>query len=230
MHFPGNIAKKIFSRLISLGAVVIVIGVSLIGFQDVAKAGMNLKQPVLAGLVCIGIGMLFVTIAVMALILQRTWGFKGVKICSKTAQKKVSLNQGNPELAGMDVDVDEEEAEDEGFQKSTRFQIGDTLDIQLKIKSLKPMEILKAICPLIVEHRSKKDLGRLKAVYKNAVEDINNSGRRVRKNQTVTYRFEQQLPEEPEVSSYTVMWKLRLEIKAKGTADFLQDIPLKITA
>ena len=92
------------------------------------------------------------------------------------------------------------------------------------------MEILKANCTLLVEQRSKTDRDRLKAVYRNAVEDVNNSGRTVKQNQTVTYRFEQQLPGEQEISSYTVMWTLRLSIKAKGAADFLQDIPLKVTA
>jgi hypothetical protein len=230
MHFPGNVVKKMFPRLVGLGAVVILIGGALIGFQDAVKAGMKLEQPVLAGLICIGIGVLFITIAVMALILQGTWESKGIEIRSKTAQKEVSLNQSSPELAEIDMDVDDEEAEDEGFKKSTRLQRGDMLDIQLKLKSLKSMEILKASCTLLVEQRSKTDRDRLKAVYKKAVEDVNNRGRPVRQTQTVTYRFEQQLPGEQEVSSYTVMWTLRLEIKAKGAVDFLQDIPLKVTA
>ena len=228
MHFPGNVVKKMFPRLMGLGTIVILIGGALIGFHGYAKAGLKLGQPVLAGLICIGIGVLFISIAVMARILQGTWEPKGIEILSKTARKNVRLNPSSPELAGMDVDVDKEETEDEGFQKTTRFQRGDTLDIQLKLKSLRPMEILKASCTLLVEHRRKTDRDRLKAVYKKAVEDINNRGRAVRHNQTVTYRFKQRLPADQEVSSDTVIWTLRLEIKAKGVADFLQDIPLKI--
>jgi hypothetical protein len=185
MHFPGNVVKKMFPRLVGLGAVVILIGGALIGFQDAVKAGMKLEQPVLAGLICIGIGVLFITIAVMALILQGTWESKGIEIRSKTAQKEVSLNQSSPELAEIDMDVDDEEAEDEGFKKSTRLQRGDMLDIQLKLKSLKSMEILKASCTLLVEQRSKTDRDRLKAVYKKAVEDVNNRGRPVRQNQDI---------------------------------------------
>ena len=229
MHFPANVAKKMFPRLVGLGAVVLLIGGALIGFQDAAKAGMKLEQPVLAGLICIGIGVLFITIAVMALILQGTWELKGIKILSKTTPKEAILNKSSPELAAIDMEVDGEKAEAGRSQKSTRFQRGDTLDIQLKLKSLKPMEILKASCTLLVEKRHKTDRDRTKAVYKNAVEDLNNSGRTVRQNQTVTYRFEQQLPGAQEISSYAVMWTLRLEIKAKGAADFLQDVPLKIT-
>jgi len=229
MYFPRNVVKKMFSRLVILGAVMIMIGGALIGFQEVVKAGINLEQPVLVGLVCIAIGVLFITITVMALILQGTWEFKEVKIRSKTTQKEVCLNQSSPELAGMDMDVDEEETEDEEFQRPTWFQRGDTLEIQLKLRSLKPMEILKANCTLFVKQRSKVDLDRLKAIYKKVAEDVTNRNRTVRQNQTVTYQFEQRLPGEQEVSSYTVIWTLRLEIKAKGAADFLQDISLNIS-
>ena len=90
------------------------------------------------------------------------------------------------------------------------------------------MEIFKASCTLLVERRRKTDRDRLKVVYKKVVEDINNRGRAVRSNQTVTYRFKQQLPDKAEVSSYTVIWTLRLKIKAKGVADFLQDVPFKV--
>ena len=229
MHFPGNVVKKMFPRLVGLGAVVILIGGALIGFQDAVKTSMKLEQSLLLGLVCIGIGALFITIAVMALILRGTWESKGIKILSKTIQNEVHLNQNSPELTSMDMDHDEGEAEDYGHQKSTRFRRGDMLGIELKLTSLKPMEILNARCTLIVEKRSKTDRDLLKVVYKNAVEDVNHSGRTVRQNQTVTYRFEQHLPVGQEVSSYSDIWRLQLEIRAKGAADFLQDVPLKIT-
>jgi len=48
------------------------------------------------------------------------------------------------------------------------------------------MEILKASCILLVEQRSKTDQDRLKVVYRNAVEDVNNSGRMVRQDQTIS--------------------------------------------
>ena len=86
MHFPGNVVKKMFPRLVGLGAMVILIGGALIGFQDAAKAGLKLEQPVLAGLICIGIGVLFIMISVMALILQGTRESKGINILSKTAE------------------------------------------------------------------------------------------------------------------------------------------------
>lgn len=35
MHFPGNVAKNMFPCLVGLGAMVILVGTALIGFQDI---------------------------------------------------------------------------------------------------------------------------------------------------------------------------------------------------
>ena len=202
---------------------VILISGALVGFQDAAKMSLKLEQPVFVGLNGIVIGVLFVVIAVMARVLQETWECKRIKIFSKKSQNEVALIQSSPELTTLDLDVDEKS------QKSSHFHRGDTLGIELNLKSLKSMEIIEAHCTLILEKRIKTDRDRLKVVYQNAVEDITIRGRLVNQNQTVTYRFEQFVPVEQKVSSYNDLWALRMEIKAKKAADYIQDIPLKIT-
>ena len=87
MLFPGNVVKKMFSRLVGLGTVVILISGALVGFQDAAKMSLKLEQPVFVGLNGIVIGVLFVVIAVMARVLQGTWEFKRIKIFSKKEPK-----------------------------------------------------------------------------------------------------------------------------------------------
>ncbi len=229
-HFPGNVDRKMLKPLIVLGSMLILIGGILIVFRDMAERVIHLGNPLLAGLVCIAIGVLFLVIIVISLILKETWELRGVHIRSKKNQTLVSLGPDSPELAtDIDLNVNGEKTEETEFQKSTRFKRGDTVEIQLKLRSLKSMEIINAYCTLLVEQRSKFDIDHLKTVYKKRSEDITSRSQMVKQNQTIMYRFEHLLPRDQESSSYDTIWTLRFDIRARGAANFLQDISLSVT-
>ncbi len=225
MHFPVNVAKKMFVRLIALGTIVVIIGGVLIYFQKPTQEILNIENPMLAGLVCMAIGLLFIIIAAMSLVLQKTWILEGIHIRSGPGSKEVAVKPGDAELTDKDLDID---AEDGKPGRPTRFKRGDNLRIDLNLKALKSMEISKATCTLLVKQRSKTDHNRLKTAFKNKADDTANRRRSILPSQKLKFRFEHRLPADLAVSSYDFIWKLRFEIKAKGAADYLQDLSLTI--
>jgi hypothetical protein len=103
------------------------------------------------------------------------------------------------------------------------------LKITLNLKALKTIEISKATCTLWVKQHSKTDHDRLKTVFKKVAADIANRRRNIQPNQRLKFKFEHRLPANLAVSSYNTIWKLQFEIKAKGAADYLQELPLAIS-
>ena len=226
IHFPIHVAKKMFTRLIVLGTIVALVGGVLIYSQKAAQEILNLDQPMLIGLLCMAIGILFISIAIMSLVLQKTWMLEGIRIRSSLNSKEIDLKSGDVELAEIDLDVDENDGQP---GSSTRFKRGENLRIALNIKALKTMEISKATCTLWVKQRSKTDHDRLSTVFKKVAGDIANRRRNIQPNQRLKFGFEHQLPADLAVSSYNTIWKLRFEINAKGAADYLQDLSLTIS-